>query len=91
LIQAVTLDRGFIVPATNGLHPCFREARHNEARHDQGCGLKPDDFPIEADKDKLRTQKGEPVASAESDEIADQIAERLNEHAHQEEQDRWSA
>jgi hypothetical protein len=55
------------------------------------AGLKPDDFPIEADKDKLRTQKGEPVASAESDEIADQIAERLNEHAHQEEQDRWSA
>jgi hypothetical protein len=54
-------------------------------------GLTPDDFPIEADKDKLRTHKGEPVASAESEEIADQIAERLNEHAHREEQDRWSA
>ncbi|MHC4044612.1 hypothetical protein [Bradyrhizobium sp. 23AC] len=53
--------------------------------------LKPDDFPIEADKDKLMTRKGEPVASAESEQIADQIAERLNEHAHQEEQDRWSA
>ena len=54
-------------------------------------GLTPDDFPIEADKDKLRTHKGDPVASAESEEIADQIAERLNEHAHREEQDRWSA
>ena len=55
------------------------------------AGLKPDDFPIEADKDKLKTQKGEPVASAETEEIADEIADRLNEHAHQEEQDRWSA
>jgi hypothetical protein len=54
-------------------------------------GAKPDDFPIEADKDKLKTHKGEPVASAESEKIADQIAERLNEHAHQKEQDRWSA
>lgn len=53
--------------------------------------LTPDDFPIEADKDKLKTHKGEPVASAKTEEIADEIAERLNEHAHQEEQDRWSA
>ncbi|MEY9882923.1 hypothetical protein [Bradyrhizobium sp. USDA 329] len=53
--------------------------------------LKPDDFPIEADKDKLKTHKGEPVAEAESEQIANEIAERLNEHAHREEQDRWSA
>ena len=55
------------------------------------AGLTPDDFPIEADKDKLRTLKGEPVASAKSEQIADQLAERLNEQAHREEQDRWSA
>lgn len=53
--------------------------------------LTPDDFPLEADKDKLRTHKGEPVASAESEQIADELAERLNEQAHREEQDRWSA
>jgi len=53
--------------------------------------LKPDDFPIEADKNKLKTHKGEPVASTESEQIADEIADRLNEQAHQEEQDRWSA
>jgi hypothetical protein len=53
--------------------------------------LTPDDFPIEADKDKLKTHKGEPVASAETEQIADEIADRLNEQAHQEEQDRWSA
>lgn len=55
------------------------------------AGLTPDDFPLEADKDKLRTHKGEPVASAESAEIADELADRLNEQAHREEQDRWSA
>lgn len=54
-------------------------------------GLRPDDFPIEADKDKLKTHKGEPVASAETEQIANEIADRLNEQAHQEEQDRWSA
>ncbi|HXH45508.1 MAG TPA: hypothetical protein VNK51_16895 [Bradyrhizobium sp.] len=53
--------------------------------------LKPDDFPIEADKDKLKTHKGETVAEAQSETIADEIADRLNEQAHQEEQDRWSA
>ncbi|PSO16562.1 hypothetical protein [Bradyrhizobium sp. MOS003] len=54
-------------------------------------GLTPDDFPMEADKTKLKTHKGEPVASAESEEIADELADRLNEQAHREEQDRWSA
>ncbi|KRQ01397.1 hypothetical protein AOQ72_07925 [Bradyrhizobium yuanmingense] len=54
-------------------------------------GLRPDDFPIEADKDRLKTHKGEPVASAETEQIADEIADRLNEQAHREEQDRWSA
>lgn len=53
--------------------------------------LKPEDFPIEADKDKLKTRKGETVAEAQSEKIADEIADRLNEQAHKEEQDRWSA
>ncbi len=58
---------------------------------DKDAELTPDDFPLEAEKDKLRTHKGEPVASAESEQIADELAERLNEQAHREEQDRWSA
>ncbi|MDA9495491.1 hypothetical protein [Bradyrhizobium sp. CCBAU 11361] len=53
--------------------------------------LKPDDFPVEVDDQKLKTQKGKPVATAETEELADQLAERLNEHAYQEEHDRWSA
>ena len=53
--------------------------------------LKPDDFPVEVDDRKLKTQKGEQVATAETEGLASQIAEKLNEQADQEEQDRWSA
>ena len=51
--------------------------------------LKPDDFPIEADNKKLKTNKGKPIATAESEGIAD--VERVNEQADREEHDRWSA
>jgi len=53
--------------------------------------LKPDDFPIEADDKKLKTNKGKPIASTESEGIADDLAERVNEQADREEHDRWSA
>ena len=53
--------------------------------------LRPDDFPVEAEEDKLKTRKGQKVAEADSEELAENIAERLNEHANAEEQDRWSA
>jgi hypothetical protein len=52
--------------------------------------LKPDDFPVEADNDKLKTHKGQKIAEADSEELAENIAERLNDQAHQEEHDRWS-
>jgi transposase len=52
--------------------------------------LKPDDFPIEADGKKLKTSKGRPIASTESDAIADDLAERVNEQADREEHDRWA-
>jgi hypothetical protein len=53
--------------------------------------LKPDNFPIEADDKKLKTYKGKPIASTESEAIADDLAERVNEQADREEHDRWSA
>jgi hypothetical protein len=53
--------------------------------------LKPDDFPIEADDKKLKTNKGKSIASTESEAIADDLAERVNEQADREEHDRWSA
>jgi hypothetical protein len=52
--------------------------------------LKPDDFPVEAENEKLKTHKGQKIADASSEELAENIAERLNDQAHQEDQDRWS-
>jgi hypothetical protein len=53
--------------------------------------LESSDFPIETDKEKLRTRKGETIGSAASRPLAEHIADRLNEHADHEEEDRWSA
>jgi hypothetical protein len=52
--------------------------------------LRPDDFLIEADDKTLKTNKGKPIASTESEAIADDLAERVNEQAHREECDRWA-
>lgn len=59
--------------------------------HGKGKPLEPDDFPIEAEHEALKTQTGEKIAEAKSDKLAEHIAERLNEQAYQEECDRWSA
>ena len=52
--------------------------------------VKPDDFPIEAEDKTRKTNKGKPIASTESEAIADDLAERVNEQAHREECDRWA-
>jgi len=52
--------------------------------------LKPDDFPIQAEQEKLKTKDGETIGTAASEPLAEHIADRLNEHAYVEEQDRWS-
>jgi hypothetical protein len=52
--------------------------------------LRPDDFPVETEDEKLRTQRGQTVATAKSKKLAEDIADRLNEHAHREEEERWS-
>jgi hypothetical protein len=53
--------------------------------------LKPDDFPLEADKDKVRSQDGKSVASTDSEKLAGDIAERLNAEEQRREEDKWSA
>ncbi|MBV8701698.1 hypothetical protein [Bradyrhizobium sp.] len=53
--------------------------------------LNPDDFPVKAEDDKLKTSKGKKIADADSEKLAENIADRLNHHAYDEEQDRWSA
>jgi hypothetical protein len=53
--------------------------------------LKPNDFPIQTEDEKLKNQAGQTVGSAASKEVAEDVTDRLNEHAHKEEEDRWSA
>ena len=52
--------------------------------------LKPKDFPISIDKNKLVTDDGKEIADATSPPVAEDIAERLNEDAERKEQDRWA-
>ena len=62
------------------------------ARHQpDGDQLKSNDFPLQAEKDKVKRQDGKPVANTESEEMAKEIAERLNCDEHRREEDRWSA
>lgn len=56
-----------------------------------GDELEPDDFPVHAERNELKTQDGEKIAEAKTKQLAENIAQRLNEQAHREEEDRWSA
>lgn len=52
--------------------------------------IHPDEFPVEASETTVKTNKGKPLADAESEGVAEDIADRLNEQAYREEHDRWS-
>jgi hypothetical protein len=52
--------------------------------------LEPEDFPVSAEQRKVVTHNGEPIADAHSQDIAGEIADRLNEHAADKEEDRWA-
>jgi hypothetical protein len=53
--------------------------------------LKPDDFPVEVEGEKLVTADGKPIAKAKTPAIAEDIADRLNEDDYRKEMDKWSA
>lgn len=53
--------------------------------------LEPHDFPVEADGDKVRKQDGTPIAQAEDEEVAADIAGRLNDDEARREEEKWSA
>jgi hypothetical protein len=53
--------------------------------------LKPDDFPVHSDKNRILTTSGEPVAKARDEKTADEVAKRLNADEDRREEDRWSA
>jgi hypothetical protein len=61
------------------------------AMSDRDDTLQPDDFPIEAERSALKTTDGKTIAEAKTKQLADEIANRLNEQAYREEQDCWSA
>ena len=52
--------------------------------------LKPKDFPVHANQDKIVTDTGEPVAGARDRETAEDVADRLNSDHAREEEDRWA-
>lgn len=53
--------------------------------------LKPDDFPVGVDGEKIVTADGKPIAKARAPEIAQDMADRLNEDECRKEEDKWSA
>ena len=53
--------------------------------------LKPDDFPVHEDGDKVKKQDGEPIADAKDPAVATDIANRRNEDEARREEDNWSA
>ena len=58
---------------------------------EKNATLKPDDFPVRSDKNKILTTTGQPVAVAKDEKTADEVAKRLNADESREEEDRWSA
>jgi hypothetical protein len=53
--------------------------------------LKADDFPVHAEHEKIKKSDGTPVAEAEDDVAASDIAGRLNDDEARREEDKWSA
>jgi hypothetical protein len=53
--------------------------------------LRPEDFPVDVEGQKIKKQNGAPLADAESPAVAAEIVERLNEDEARREEDKWSA
>jgi hypothetical protein len=53
--------------------------------------LKPDDFPVHAEGEKIKKRDGTPVAQTEDTAVAADVAERLNDDEARREEDKWSA
>lgn len=53
--------------------------------------LKPDDFPVHTEGEKVKKQDGGPIAEADDPAVAADVAERLNDDEARREEDKWSA
>jgi hypothetical protein len=56
-----------------------------------GKSLEPDDFPLNAEGKKVKTQDGTPIAETSDPTVAIDVADRLNEDEARREEDKWSA
>jgi len=52
--------------------------------------LKPDDFPVHAEQNRIVKPDGKDIAEASTPKIAEEVAERLNAEEHRREEDRWA-
>jgi hypothetical protein len=52
--------------------------------------LKPNDFPVHAEKKKIVKSDGKDIAEAKTTELAEDVAGRLNSEEAQREEDRWA-
>jgi hypothetical protein len=68
-----------------------KRAKGGKAMSPSKKPLEPDDFPVQADGDKVKRQDGTPIAETEGSTIAQDIAGRLNEDEARREEDKWSA
>lgn len=48
------------------------------------------DFPLKVERASIRTRQDTPIATAESEQIAKDIVDRLNEQAWQQLEDQWN-
>lgn len=58
---------------------------------DEKPSLEPEDFPLKVEKEKIKTNNGKTIAETNSEKVAVEIAERLNQDEEKKEEDRWSA
>ena len=53
--------------------------------------LRPDDFPVHVEGEKIKKQDGSSIAQAEDPAVATDLADRLNDDEARREEDKWSA
>jgi hypothetical protein len=53
--------------------------------------LRPGDFPVNAEGQKIKKQDGTPIANTDDPAVAADVAERLNDDEARREEDKWSA
>lgn len=53
--------------------------------------LKPGDFPVHTEGEKVKKQDGGPIAEGDDPAVAEDVAERLNDDEARREEDKWSA